>query len=42
MKTLQERRLVSAALAGAMALATGVAQAGEIGHFNGGFMNIRD
>ena len=42
MKTLQERRLVSAALAGALALATGVAQAGEIGHFNGGFMNIRD
>lgn len=35
-------RLIAAALAGSLAFATSVAPAGEIGHYNGGFLNIRD
>src|SRR5258708_7868661 len=36
------RSFLACALVGALALVTNVAQPGEIGHFNGGFMNIRD
>jgi hypothetical protein len=35
-------RILAAALVGALAFATAVARAGEIGHFNGGVLNIRD
>jgi len=42
MKTTHRQNLIAAALAGALALVTTVAQAGEIGHYAGGFMNIRD
>src|SRR5437879_4765452 len=42
MKTKHTQNLIAAALTGALALATTVAQAGEIGHYAGGFMNMRD
>lgn len=42
MKTTRPQNLIAAALAAGLALTTSVAQAGDIGHFGGGLMNIRD
>jgi hypothetical protein len=42
MKTSRTQNLLAAALISALALATTAAHAGEIGHYAGGFMNIRD
>jgi hypothetical protein len=42
MKITRRQNLFAAAFVGALALATTGTQAGEIGHFNGGVMNIRD
>ena len=42
MNMKNKQHILAAALISALALATTVAQAGEIGHYAGGFMNIRD
>lgn len=42
MKTKRKQNLIAATLAGTVVLVTTVAEAGEIGHCAGGFLNIRD
>ena len=42
MQNIRKQKLIRAAFACALAFATSSARAGEIGHFAGGFLNIRD
>jgi hypothetical protein len=41
-KATHKQSLILAALIGALAFVTTIAEAGEIGHYSGGFLNIRD